>query len=69
MSKEITFIVGQRRTGTSLTRAILGSHSDIYCPPNDWDFMSIVDKMGRLDEKALKWDIDWPIYNHNIKYL
>jgi len=65
MSKKITFIVGQRRSGTSLVRAILGSHKDIYCPPNDWDILSLIEKLSIIDHKALKWDIDWKLYEES----
>ena len=55
----ITFVVGERRSGTSLVRAILGSHKDIYMPPNDYNLLSLIDNKPTKFGKLSKWNLDW----------
>lgn len=47
METEIVFIGGVGRSGTSITRELLGSHSDVYSLPFEYRF--IVDPDGIID--------------------
>ncbi len=54
VEKSHLFIMGNERSGTSLLRAMLGSHPEISIPPNDCNLLRFYDKRqeyGNLSEK------------------
>lgn len=64
VEKKLFFIIGCRRSGTTLLKTILSSHSDIYIPPETFFYTSIVRKYNlvsryvnpdKLDYVLGKW--------------
>ena len=56
--KKPIFIVGHERSGTSLLRAIIGSHPEVSIPPNDCNLLRYYDmrsKYGNFETEEEKW--------------
>ena len=66
------FILGHSRSGTSLLRALLGSHKEISITPNDCDLLRYYDKRdkyGNLSNKENRLTVLYEIKSkeHKLK--
>jgi len=61
LKKKLFFVVGCGRSGTTLLKSILCSHSDIYLPPETFFFTSISKRYGRVLRGWFGDEIDYII--------